>query len=88
MELKQTLKEALARKQRWNDEEYLTRIVFCEMIKGDESNETGFGIGTVKHSDLNYPLLTVDCDNQTVKEEGKKWSFDDFCKDEQIIRNI
>lgn len=90
-ELKETLKSALSRKQRWDDEEYLARIIFCEMIKGEEQEETGYGIGTSKHSDLNYPLLVVDIENQQITEKKggefdsgqklmKKTSFEDFIK--------
>lgn len=45
-ELPHILSSALARKQRWNDAPYLARIIFCEMIEGEESEETGFGIST------------------------------------------
>ena len=55
-------------KNRQDDPDYLTRIVFCEMVKGDEAGETGYGIGTEKHDDIQY-LVTVDCEKRTITEE-------------------
>jgi hypothetical protein len=82
--LKETLKAALSKRWRWQDESYLARIIFCEMMKGDEEGETGFGITTYKVSDLDWPLLIVDIKNQKVIEEtdegNKTWSFEDFIK--------
>ena len=82
-EIKDVLKKALKRKQRWNDEAYLTRIIFCEMVKDDVESETGFGIST-SLCDNEYNILEVDCEKQEVREvtdEGKlvkKWSFTKF----------
>src|SRR3990167_4589370 len=43
--LKQTVQDALKRgKERWDDESYLARIVFSEMIKDDVMDLTGYGI--------------------------------------------
>lgn len=58
-------REAIARRQRWNDEQYLTRIVFCTMVAGHESGETSFGITRSMH-DNSYPLLIIDCEKQQV----------------------
>lgn len=77
-ELKQTLQEALKRKQRWQDEEYLTRIIFSEMIKNEVMEETGYGIGTKMHFDLNSDLIEVDVANQKVKLGSKVYSFEKF----------
>lgn len=52
---------------RQGDPEYLTRIIFCAMVKGDEAGETGFGIGMEQHGDIEY-LVTVDCENRTITE--------------------
>lgn len=60
------LKAALRRgKDRWSDRPYLARIIFCEMVKGAEMDETGFGIDT-EEADLNYPTIVVDVDYQLV----------------------
>jgi len=86
--IKELLKKALKRKERWNDEAYLTRIIFCEMIEGDVEGETGFGIST-HICDNEYNILEVDCEKQEVREvtkQGelvKKWSFEEFILEEQ-----
>jgi len=68
-ELPEILRGALARKQRWDDPAYLTRIIFCEMIKGREASETGFGISPFLQ-DNEYPLIIVDVDKNLVTFEG------------------
>lgn len=65
-ELPTTLQAALARRQRWDDDSYLTRIIFSEMIKGDVLAETGYGISTTPQ-DNQYPLLVVDIAKQQVR---------------------
>ena len=77
--IKEILKKALSREQRWNDESYLTRIIFCEMLEGDIDGETGFGIST-EIVDNEYPILEVDVENQEVKCNGNVWSFEEFIK--------
>ena len=52
---------------RWNDPEYLTRIIFSEMIKDSIMNETGYGIGTSEIGDIEF-LVTVNIDSQIVTE--------------------
>lgn len=65
-ELARTVKEAIARGERLDDPEYLTRVIFNEMIKDSIGDSTGYGIGTIQHSDIEY-LITVDCEKQTMK---------------------
>lgn len=76
--LKEMLQNVLSRNVRWNDEEYLSRIIFSEMIKDEIDGETGYGIGTMEHGDLNYPLLIIDVKKQTIKEQSKTWTFEKF----------
>jgi len=64
-ELGKTVQTALKKGWRWDDSEYLTRIIFDVMVDKDQGNETGYGIGTYLHSDI-YKLVEVDTDNQTV----------------------
>lgn len=59
------VRDALAREQRWGDAEYLARIVFCQMVKGQEETETGFGIGTVMHSDI-QEMIVLDLESQNI----------------------
>jgi hypothetical protein len=63
----ETVKNAIARHQRWNHPEYLTRIIFSEMIRDHIDDETGYGIGTSIHCDIDY-LIVVDIDKQTITE--------------------
>lgn len=63
--LKDLLQIALRRKQRWDDAPYLTRIIFSEMIKGSEADETGFGISTTI-VDNEHKFLVVDTTRQKV----------------------
>ena len=79
-ELAATVRAALARRLRWNDREYLTRIIFCEMIKGCEAEENGFGIGTEEHGDNEHPLIVLDCDNQKITVGHLTMSFETFLK--------
>lgn len=45
-------------KARKDDPEYLARIIFEEMIGDERGSETGFGIGTSEHGDIDI-LVTV-----------------------------
>jgi hypothetical protein len=81
-ELCDVVQDAMKRKQRWNDPEYLTRIIFSEMIKKEIDEETGYGIGSSKHGDI-WRLITINCESQTIKVSDnngatRKWSFDEF----------
>jgi hypothetical protein len=68
-EMPETLRVALARRERWDDPPYLTRIIFSTMTAGSEKDATGFGISTWPQ-DYEYPLLVVDCDKQEVRLEA------------------
>ena len=59
-------RRALAREWRWTDESYLARIIFCEMVKGHEGGETGFGIGRSTAGDREHPVVLVDVESQCV----------------------
>lgn len=76
-DIRAILYRALARKQRWDDPAYLARIIFSELIRGDEGGETGYGIAPYE-IDNEHPLLIVDTVNRRVKEGKKTVSFDDF----------
>lgn len=61
-----TLKIALEKRKRWDDDGYLTRIIFSEMIR-DNINETeGYGIGTVQHTDI-WKLININCKKQRIE---------------------
>jgi hypothetical protein len=79
--------KALARKQRWDDASYLTRIIFDTMSDGQHGGETGFGISS-SCDDNEYPFIIVDCDDRAVLlEDGfdctrgprtRVYSFEDY----------
>jgi hypothetical protein len=75
-ELVTNVKKSMGRaKDRWDDYEYLARVIFCDLVKGDENSTTGFGIGTQPHTDLSYPIPVLDCDKQIVTwEAGNDYS--------------
>lgn len=69
------VQRGLSLNERWDDEEYLTRIIFDSMkseieayLKKEygEKPYTGFGIGTTRHWDIEY-LVEIDVEKQTVK---------------------
>lgn len=62
------LKKALAKRWRWDDASYLTRIIFDVLTEGCHGEETGFGIGT-EPPDNEHPLIVVDVDKQQVRFE-------------------
>ncbi len=64
-ELPDVLKLALGRRQRWKDDGYLARIIFCEMVKGQKAEETGFGIYT-SIGDNEHDITVCDIPNQRV----------------------
>lgn len=75
---------ALAKQWRWDDPDYLTRIIFDAMTENSHGRETGNGIGTKQAGDI-WRLITVDCEGKTVEvaDYGKvqfKGSFEDFIK--------
>lgn len=81
-EVIQITKEALRRKVRWDDSEYLARIIFCHLVTKDLwEEETGYGIGTREHGDIEL-LVDVDTDKQTVtvstSNNRATMSFDKF----------
>ncbi len=68
---------------RWTHSEYLARIIFSDMIKDNIDGETGYGIGTGEHGDIEK-LITVNLADASVEirdvYSGKVaiFSFDDF----------
>lgn len=90
-ELNATLANALDRgRGRWSDTEYLIRIIFNEMTKGDEMSETGYGIGLSQHGDIEYPIPELDDDKGEITFlkagygdqdlVGKKFTYEEFIK--------
>ena len=65
-------------RDRWNDPEYLARILFDAMKGDDVTGDTGFGISAAEPDGspwaVNVPDMTV------MSPEGRVTSFEDFCK--------
>jgi hypothetical protein len=56
--LPERLRQALAKRWRWDDLSYLARICFEQMIGEQVGTETSFGIST-RLTDNEYPLLVL-----------------------------
>jgi hypothetical protein len=77
-ELPKTLKTALIRgKERWTDGQYLARIIFCEMVRDDIDDMTGYGISSVV-GDGGDRIIVVNVDEQTIKINGKTVTFGEY----------
>lgn len=76
-ELVDTVRAALSRKQRWDDDPYLARIIFNAMTKGYEDGDTGFGISAYEIG-AKY-VIDVDTSKQSVTvADQPSQSFHDF----------
>jgi len=79
-ELPETLKSALIRGQsRWDDEPYLARIIFSEMIQDEIMDTTGYGISPYE-CDNEHPIISVIPSSQKVKIGDSEWTFEEFVK--------
>ena len=65
---------------RLDDPEYLARIIFDKMQGNDPSPETGFGIGTHQHGDIDN-LVIVDCAERMV-------TFEDHVNHTRVTRSF
>lgn len=91
------VKQALAKRWRWDDKSYLTRIVFCHIVGESYGDETGFGID-VSPPDNQHLFIVIDVMAQEVRfvtewpvELNKvlaRWSFEEYIttSDEVIIK--
>lgn len=76
--LPQVLQDALTRgKERWNDETYLARIIFSQMVKDDILELTGYGLSTYETD--GFVICEVDTDAQMVKYADKNYTFTEYC---------
>ena len=80
----QKLARVLARRDRWTDEEYLTRMILSEMVKDSIDKSTGYGIGLSEHGDIEHPIPVLDVSKGTISWEGPEhkemsnMTFDEF----------
>ncbi len=87
-DLPDILKASLKRgKDRWGDEQYLARIIFCGMVNDDSQGTTGYGISN-SIGDNEHDILVIDCDKLTVSQceydtldkPKKTWKFSKYIK--------
>lgn len=70
------LKRALAKKLRWDDESYLARMIFSEVVKKEIDGQLGYGLSPYE-IDPQYPTIEVDLEKNMI--DGHI-SFEDFIK--------
>ena len=83
-EMLHNLTVTLKKKERWNDAPYLSRMIFCEMIKENVGGCTGHGIQTYKAGDSEEEI-TVNVKNQIIVQKrighnSKSFSFKELIK--------
>ena len=79
---------ALAARLRWDDADYLAKIIFCHMVPIEcWQEDKGYGIGTQMYADINL-LISVDTVKQQVtitsaKDKNFKYqaSFKEFVEE-------
>ena len=64
--LPETVRQAMARAQCLGDNQYLARIIFCNMVKGHEDEQDGFGL-CIHAGHSPFPLIEVHCRHQRVR---------------------
>ena len=75
--LPDTVRKALKKgRGSWNDECYLARIIFCEMVKDDIAGTTGYGIDTEEHGDIE--VLVEILQGQKVRIGSEEYTFEEF----------
>jgi hypothetical protein len=83
-ELVQQVHDILSKNIRWDDPDYLSRMLFCKMIpKEFWDDEKGFGIGTEQYVDINI-LVSLDTTKSTIgiysvlEKEHYNATFEEF----------
>lgn len=73
-----TVHNVLSRRARWDDPDYLTRMVMCAMIPVEQwQEEKHFGIGTQLYVDTNI-LITLDTIHQRITVQSIDNKYDKF----------
>lgn len=88
------LARALQPGERWDDHEYLARIIFDKLSADTSRDHLGVGIGTNQHGDV-WRVIEVDpdeqelrfladtgFDHQTDERAGETYSFEEFVASE------
>ena len=64
--LAQQVREALSKRDRWDDDSYLARMIFSQIVK-DAGIDDPTGVGLSPYEiDPEFPTITVDLGGQTV----------------------
>jgi len=76
----------LGKEQRWNDAAYLSRMIFCQMVRNNLHSTTGFGILTDNVGDAEEEIV-VDIDRQEVirkriGHDNQRFTFSELIEDE------
>lgn len=83
-ELIENVQKAIRKRRRWDDYEYLTRIIFDVMKGDDTTSETGFGIGAIGGGDEGNTQIKITKNNKiTIIKFGEnifKGTFEEFLK--------
>lgn len=75
--LPEIVQRAIRRDVRWHDPTYLARIVFCELVKGNENGETGFGIAP--YAENGGIAIVIDMPSQSIEiPDVGRWSFAEY----------
>ena len=59
------VRSAIARRERWDDESYLARIIISEILKKEIDGEIGYGIAPYE-IDPDFPTIEVDLERKQV----------------------
>ncbi len=54
-------------RDRWDDAQYLARIIFCQMLDGDTDSSTGYGITARLWDHSSDPTIIVDCGRHHIR---------------------
>jgi hypothetical protein len=86
-ELPRTLQAALRRKLRWDDGQYLARIIFCEMIRGHEAGDLHFGISARVYDGADRVIYVEPGKQRVTISPLRSWSFEEFCESDPTTLN-
>lgn len=79
-ELIREVHQALSLKTRWNDPDYLAKLVFCRMVPLELwKEEGGFGIGTQLYADINL-LVSLDTTRQVITIQSAQDKHQRYCE--------
>lgn len=69
-----------AARPRWGDDSYCARIIVSQIIGGNWSRETGYGLTVGQIQDNEWPYLLVDIERGLVLCEDRELTFSEYVK--------